>query len=145
MPEKEPLPGIFLPPGLSPRPGDPSAANPAPARAPTTGVGMPPASQPLSRATSSGTPRPSGRVIAFSGPKEGVGKTTIGLNLALAWAGTQNRNVIIVHLDPLCRNELSFLLGVQPPSLASLTSLVAKDVGALSKLLKGRVPISQWG
>lgn len=32
-----------------------------------------------------GTPR----VIAFTGPKEGVGKTTLVLNLAIAWAETQ--------------------------------------------------------
>ena len=44
------------------------------------------------------------RVIAFAGPKEGVGKTTILLNLALAWAGLQKRNVLIVPLDPLARH-----------------------------------------
>jgi len=91
------------------------------------------------------TSLPTGRVIVFSGPKEGVGKTTLALNLALAWAGTQSRNVIIVHLDPMCRNELSFMLGLQPPTLASLSQMVGKDVNVLSKLLKGRVPISQWG
>ncbi|MBI5242646.1 MAG: Flp pilus assembly complex ATPase component TadA [Elusimicrobia bacterium] len=102
------------------------------------------AMQPKPAATAT-APRASGRVIVFSGPKEGVGKTTIALNLALAWAGTQSRNVVIVHLDPLCRNDLSFLLGLQPPTLASLTQLVGKDVAVLSKLLKGRIPISQWG
>jgi pilus assembly protein CpaF len=95
--------------------------------------------------TSQSASRSSGRVIVFSGPKEGVGKTTICLNLALAWAGTQSRNVLIVHMDSLCRNEVSFLLGLQPPTLASLTQLVGKDVAVLSKLLKGRIPISQWG
>jgi len=89
--------------------------------------------------------KPEGRVIVFSGPKEGVGKTTICLNLALAWAGTQQRNVIIVHLDPLCRNDISFMLGLQPPTLANLIQFVGKDVQVLAKLLKGRIPISQWG
>ncbi|MDE2291502.1 MAG: Flp pilus assembly complex ATPase component TadA [Elusimicrobia bacterium] len=74
-----------------------------------------------------------------------MGKTTIALNLALAWAGSQSRNVILVHLDPLCRNELSFMLNLQPPTLASLTQTVGRDIQVLSKLLKGRVPISQWG
>ena len=68
--------------------------------------------------------REPGRVIVFTGPKEGVGKSTTCLNLALAWAGSQNRKVIIVHMDPLCRNDLSFLLNVQPPTLASMAQLV---------------------
>ncbi|MBI3288153.1 MAG: Flp pilus assembly complex ATPase component TadA [Elusimicrobia bacterium] len=150
MPEK-PTPGIFLPPGLAPKPAPAPAsapfATPAPILTPAPApVGISPpslAGQPL--AVPASAPKPSGRVIAFSGPKEGVGKTTLAINLALAWAGTQSRNVIIVHLDPLCRNELSFLLGVQPPTLASLTQLVGKDVAVLGKLLKGRIPISQWG
>jgi len=105
---------------------------------------MVPAAQPKPVPTQS-APRASGRVVVFSGPKEGVGKSTICLNLALAWAGTQSRNVVIVHMDPLCRNDVSFQLGLQPPTLASLTQLVGKDVAVLSKLLKGRIPISQWG
>ncbi|MBI4425721.1 MAG: hypothetical protein HY554_18470, partial [Elusimicrobia bacterium] len=90
-------------------------------------------------------PKTPGRVIAFTGPKEGVGKTSVCLNLALAWAGTQSRNVIIVHLDPLCRQDVAYLLGVQPPSLASLAQTMGKDAAVLGKLLKGRIPMSQWG
>ncbi|MFC1679885.1 hypothetical protein ACFL2T_06715, partial [Elusimicrobiota bacterium] len=109
---------------------------------------MPPAAAPMTvpaAAPSAIGQPPAGRVIVFSGPKEGVGKSTIALNLAMAWAGTQSRNVIIVHLDPLCRNDLGFMLGLQPPTLASLSQFVGKDVAVLSKLLKGRVPVSQWG
>src|SRR5581483_10513143 len=91
-----------------------------------------------------GTRRP-GRIVVFSGPKEGVGKTTLCLNLALVWAGSQSRNVIIVHMDPLCRQDLSYFLGVEPPSLASLSQVVGKEAGVLAKLLKGRIPISSWG
>lgn len=87
-----------------------------------------------------------GRVVVFTGPKEGVGKTTACLNLALAWAGSQNRKVVIVHMDPLCRNDLNFVLGLNPPSLASMTQLVGESpTGGLGRLLKGRIPISQWG
>jgi pilus assembly protein CpaF len=110
---------------------------------------MPPAAipdqLPATRRGGPGGKPPEGRIIVFSGPKEGVGKTTMALNLALAWAGTQSRNVIVVQLDPLCRNELPFMLGLQPPTLASLSQLVGKDVAVLSKLLKGRIPVSQWG
>ncbi len=89
--------------------------------------------------------REPGRVIVFTGPKEGVGKSTTCLNLALAWAGSQNRKVIIVHMDPLCRNDLSFLLNVQPPTLASMAQLVQDNPTGLGRLLKGRIPITQWG
>ncbi len=172
MADENKPPGIFVPPGLSPggpmglpTPGAPTPA-PVPAPAPVP-QGQPPAAVPppitqppaalppqnlpaqisapaSAPETATGTPT-KGRVVVFSGPKEGVGKSTIALNLALAWAGTQSRNVIIVHLDPLCRTELSFMLGLQPPTLASLAQFVGKDVTVLSKLLKGRVPISQWG
>ncbi len=152
-------PPAFAPPAFAPPPSSvPSFAPPAspPAFAPPPSALVPAAAPPAafqapvpargaSPQTVSTQTRPTGRVIVFSGPKEGVGKTTIALNLALAWAGTQSRNVILVHLDPLCRNELSFMLNLQPPTLSSLTQTVGKDVAVLSKLLKGRVPISQWG
>src|SRR3989338_5868969 len=87
-----------------------------------------------------------GRVVVFTGPKEGVGKTTTCLNLALAWAGSQNRKVVIVHMDPMCRNDLSYVLGVNPPTLASMVQLVGENpTGGLGRLLNGRIPISQWG
>ena len=156
------VPPSFAPPAFSPPAFSPPGAPPAfapPAFAPPAAVpgATPPMAAPPSQIrvnpsvvapapqTLSTQSRPTGRVVVFSGPKEGVGKTTIALNLALAWAGTQSRNVILVHLDPLCRNELSFMLNLQPPTLASLSQTVGKDVNVLSKLLKGRVPISQWG
>ncbi|HAM35548.1 MAG TPA: hypothetical protein DEB40_01950 [Elusimicrobia bacterium] len=85
------------------------------------------------------------RVLVFTGPKEGVGKSTLCLNLALAWAGSQNRKVLIVHMDPLCRNDAGFMLGVNPPTLASMVHLVGDNPSGLGKLLKGRIPITQWG
>ncbi|MBI3298753.1 MAG: Flp pilus assembly complex ATPase component TadA [Elusimicrobia bacterium] len=147
-------PPAFVPPGAPPAFAPPAAAPPPAFAPPPFGAGPtmvpPPSTLPAptrasAPATMTGQPKNVGRVIVFSGPKEGVGKTTIALNLALAWAGTQSRNVIVVHLDPLCRNELSFMLNLQPPTLSSLTQTVGKDVNVLSKLLKGRVPISQWG
>ncbi len=86
-----------------------------------------------------------GRVAVFTGPKEGVGKSAICLNLALVWAGTQNRNVLIVSMDPLGRNDISFQLRLNSPTLAQLSSLVAPNPSGLGKLLRGRIPMSQWG
>ncbi len=85
------------------------------------------------------------RVLVFTGPREGAGASTLALNLALAWAGSQNRRVIIVQMDPLCRDDLSFPLGVTPPTMASMAQLVADKPAGLGKLLKGRIPITPWG
>ena len=85
------------------------------------------------------------RVVVFTGPKEGVGKSTLCLNLALAWAGSQNRKVVIVHMDPLCRNDLSFQLGLNPPTLASMVQMVGDNPTGLGRLLRGRIPMTPWG
>jgi len=95
-------------------------------------------------ATQTQTREPS-RVVVFTGPKEGVGKTTLCVNLALAWAGSQNRKVIIVHMDPLCRNDISFQLGLNPPTLASMAQLVGDNPTGLGRLLRGRIPLTPWG
>lgn len=91
-------------------------------------------------------PNISPRVITFSGPKEGVGKTSIVMNLALAWANYQKRNVLIIPLDPMCRAEHAQLLGLNPPSMAEIIRALGREsVSALGALLKGKIPISQWG
>ncbi|MDA8244497.1 MAG: ATPase, T2SS/T4P/T4SS family [Elusimicrobia bacterium] len=86
------------------------------------------------------------RVVTFSGPKEGVGKTSLVMNLALAWANYQKRNVLILPLDPMCRPEHAQLLDLNPPSMAEIIRAVGREsVGALGALLRGKIPISQWG
>ncbi|MDR0734890.1 MAG: Flp pilus assembly complex ATPase component TadA [Elusimicrobiota bacterium] len=93
--------------------------------------------------TLAGTPR----VVAFTGPKEGVGKTTLVLNLAIAWAEQQKRPVLIVPLDPLARQEHGFYLGIKKP--VSVTDLVrALGSGAIAiagGLLRGKVSMTQVG
>ena len=94
-------------------------------------------------------PREPGRVIMFTGPREGVGNSTIAVNLALAWAGSRNRKVVIVHMDPLCREDLnSSLFGLNapaPPTVAGLAHMVGDNPTGLGRLLRGRIPITQWG
>jgi pilus assembly protein CpaF len=86
------------------------------------------------------------RVITFCGPREGVGKTSLVLNLALAWANVQQRNVLIVPLDPLCRQEHALFLGVTPPSISEiLRSMGRESASILGSLLRGKIPMSQWG
>jgi len=68
------------------------------------------------------------------------------MNLALAWANYQKRNVLVIPLDPMCRQEHALLLGVNPPSMAEIISSLGREsIGALGALLRGKIPISQWG
>ena len=90
-----------------------------------------------------GTPR----VVAFTGPKEGVGKTTLVLNLAIAWAETQKRPVLIVPLDPLARQEHGFYLGIRKPvSVADLVRALGSGAIAIAGgLLRGKVSMTSIG
>ena len=91
--------------------------------------------------------RPEGKIIAFSGPKEGVGKTTLALNLALGWAGIQKRPVLVVPLDPLARQEHSFYLNIKKPvSVADLLQTLGNtNIAVVGGLLRGKISMSQWG
>jgi len=89
----------------------------------------------------------SAKVIAFTGPKEGVGKTTLVLNLAVAWAETQKRPVLIVPLDPLARQEHGFYLGIRKPvSVADLIKSFGTDaVQYAASFLRGKISMSPVG
>lgn len=87
------------------------------------------------------------KIIAFTSPKEGAGKTTLVLNLALGWAGIQKRPVLIVPLDPLARQEHSFYLDIKKPvSVADiLKTLGNTSIAVVGGLLRGKISMSQWG
>lgn len=87
------------------------------------------------------------KIITFTGPKEGAGKTTLVLNLALGWAGIQKRPVLIVPLDPLARQEHSFYLNItKPVSVADiLKTLGNTNIAVVGGLLRGKISMSQWG
>ena len=86
-----------------------------------------------------------GRVAAFTGPRDGAGKTTLGLNLAMAWAAWRERWAVIVQLDPLCGQELGFLLGQkQVPSLGSLARELRAGAPA-SAVWRDRLDFTPFG
>lgn len=85
------------------------------------------------------------RIITFTGPKEGVGKTSICINLALAWAHYQKRKVLIVPMDHLCRFEHDKILGLNSPTMAEvLKSLGKESLSAVGMLLKGKIPFNSY-
>ncbi len=93
------------------------------------------------------TQKSDAKIIAFAGPKEGAGRTTLVLNLALGWAGIQKRPVLIVPLDPLARQEHSFYLDIaKPVSVADLLKVLGNtSIAVVGGLLRGKISMSQWG
>ena len=91
--------------------------------------------------------KPDSKIIAFFGPKEGAGKTTLVLNLALGWAGIQKRPVLIVPLDPLAREEHNFYLDIKKPVTVVdiLQTLGNTYIAVVGGLLRGKISMSQWG
>ncbi len=87
------------------------------------------------------------KIIAFAGPKEGAGRTTLALNLALGWAGIQKRPVLVVPLDPLARQEHSFYLNIKRPVGVAdiLQTLGNTNIAVVGGLLRGKISMSQWG
>lgn len=87
------------------------------------------------------------KIIALTSPKEGAGKTTLALNLALGWAGIQKRPALVVPLDPLARQEHSFYLDIRKPvSVADiLRTLGNTNIAVVGGLLRGKISMSQWG
>ena len=91
--------------------------------------------------------KPDSKIIAFFGPKEGAGKTTLVLYLALGWAGIQKRPVLIVPLDPLAREEHNFYLDIKKPVTVVdiLQTLGNTNIAVVGGLLRGKISMSQWG
>lgn len=87
------------------------------------------------------------KVVAFIGPKEGVGKTTLVLNLAVAWAEIQKRSVLIIPFDPLARQEHGFYLGMRKPvTVADIVKTGGPNaMQYLPALLRGKVSMSPIG
>ncbi|MFC1522970.1 ATPase, T2SS/T4P/T4SS family, partial [Elusimicrobiota bacterium] len=88
------------------------------------------------------------KIIGLSGPKEGVGKTIITLNLALLRVSQTARRAIIIDTDPLCRGEALTWLGIKDaPSLKSLHEFYLKAGGGPKAvdLIKGKILFSASG
>ena len=82
------------------------------------------------------------RIVCLTSPKEGAEKTAAALDLAREWADAQVRGVVIVHLDPLCRNDVSPQLGITPPTFADLVRLGERVARGGPRAV---VPLSEGG
>ncbi len=88
------------------------------------------------------------KIITVTGPKEGVGKSLIALNLAILRSGQTGRGVIIIDADPLCRGELLAWAGItNGPSLKELMEFYARAGGGPKaiELIKGKIPFGSAG
>ncbi len=87
------------------------------------------------------------KVITFTGPKEGVGKTSIIVNAAVAYAHIENKNVLIMPMDHIGRYEHDRLLGLTNTiSVADLLRMIGKEsITTAAMLIKGKIPLSNWG
>jgi MinD-like ATPase involved in chromosome partitioning or flagellar assembly len=87
------------------------------------------------------------KIITFTGPKEGVGKTAITINTAIAYAHLENKNVIIIPMDHLSRYEHDKMLGLSNvPSVVDILRILGREsITSAGMLLKGKIPFSNWG
>jgi len=87
------------------------------------------------------------KIITFTGPREGVGKTAITINTAVAYAHLENKNVIIIPMDHLSRYEHDKMLGLSDvPSVVDILKILGRDsITSAGMLLKGKIPFSEWG
>ncbi len=88
------------------------------------------------------------KIIAISGPKEGVGKTSFCINFALQYAMETKTKVVILDGDTKCRNDVSYYLNSAVfetvPNLWNLVEKV-KLTGLDVSLFKGRIPFNEQG
>ena len=86
----------------------------------------------------------SNRIIVFSGPQKGMGKTVIAVNLAIDWAMRAKKQVVIVDLDPLCKGEIAEMLNVSASYISEMSIVMQRDV-LDGEFLRGRISFNKWG
>ncbi|MDR0675971.1 MAG: Flp pilus assembly complex ATPase component TadA, partial [Elusimicrobiota bacterium] len=88
------------------------------------------------------------KIIAISGPKEGVGKTTFAINFAMQYALNTKQKIVILDGDIRCRNDISYYLNsIIFETITNLWTAVEKVKlsGLDTSLFKGRIPFNDQG
>jgi len=85
------------------------------------------------------------RIIVFTGPHEGVGKTTLAINCAVRYATLRKQPVILIDTDPLARGELAQAAGTTSAGFinAFLDELTSRQLNLAA--LKNRIPLNRYG
>src|SRR5690242_8580905 len=85
------------------------------------------------------------KIIAVTGPREGVGKTTLAVNLAARYAAVRHQPVLLLDTDTLCRGETAQFIGITPTHTVSqlLDQLAAKQTSV--GMLRGRLSVNRLG
>src|SRR5258708_25679016 len=83
------------------------------------------------------------KIIVVMGPHEGVGKTTLAVNLAVRYAQARRQPVIILDTDALCQGETAMVCGASSPStiFQLLNQLAQKQITI--PMLRGRIPLNR--
>ncbi|MBI4668979.1 MAG: Flp pilus assembly complex ATPase component TadA [Elusimicrobia bacterium] len=91
------------------------------------------------------------KIVTVTGPKEGVGKTILALNLANLRAAQTGRGVVLIEADPLCREALLSWMGITQlsavPTLKSLVDFYARAGGGPKAvdMVRGKILFARAG
>ena len=83
------------------------------------------------------------KIIVVTGPHEGVGKTTLAVNLAARYAVTRRMPVVLLDTDAFCRGETGLVAGAAASLSAFqiLEQLATKQISI--PMLRGRIPFNR--
>src|SRR5687768_15626280 len=91
------------------------------------------------------------RIIIVTGDREGVGKTTLAVNIAARLANIRKLPVIVIDTDPLGRGDTAQVAGLQVDALAKSGAYASQMLEQLANkqvtlpMLRGRAPVSRAG
>ncbi len=91
------------------------------------------------------------KIITVTGPKEGMGKSILALNLAALRSSQTGRGVVLVDADPFCRGELFSWAGIRQehlmPTLKDLMDFYSKAGGGprAVDLVRGKILVGKSG
>ncbi len=85
------------------------------------------------------------KLIAVTGDRDGVGKTTLAINIAARLSQIRHQPVLILDADTLCRGEVAQASGAHPGTsvMQMLDQLAAKQLSWA--MVRGRMPVSASG
>ena len=85
------------------------------------------------------------RIISCDGPHEGVGKSTLAVNLAARIAQFKRTPIVLIDTDPLCRGEDAQIAGATSGGTVNylLDQLATKMLSLAT--LRNRIPLNRFG